>query len=194
MKKLFFYFTIIMSLSLLFFCTNSEAQEVKKEVITKKIAYDVTIAGDDLIERQGYDQSELFSNMPKKDFELLVVKLFDKVKSGEIPAYFYNYEDEYGSFEIISKEQLDTLYENEWFVYTVIYDTLEDGAPVSITFQEPLAVNRITQLRFLEEWYFEGDEFCKKVIAVAPIFYSELENNRRSKFIPYWVFMKDIKE
>lgn len=68
-----------------------------------------------------------------------------------------------------------------------------EAAPVSITFVQPISVDRITQLRFLEEWYFEGNEFCKKVIAVAPIFYSEHDNNQRSKFYFVLGFYKRYK-
>lgn len=71
---------------------------------------------------------------------------------------------------------------------------MEEGTPIEIIFPEELSVNKIKQLRFLEEWNFEGNEFCKKVIAVAPIFYGEGDNNKLHKFIPYWVFMKDISE
>jgi hypothetical protein len=183
-----------MVFSLLSSCTNSQVtEEIKKEVITERTAYDVTITGDNISERIAVDSSDMFSNMPDNDFESLAVKIFDKVKSNEIPAYFYNYEDKFGSFELIPKDQLNSLFDTEWSVYTVVYDTI-DGAPVSITFTQPISAERITQLRFLEEWYFEGNEFCKRVIAVAPIFYSEHDNNQRSKFIPYWVFLKDIKE
>jgi len=194
MKKLFSYVTVIMILSFLFSCTNTGVEEKKKEVITKKIVYDVKINCNDLSEKQDYDESDLFSNMPVNDFDLLAVKLFEKVKSGEIPAYFYDCDREFENFELIPKDQIFVLLDEKWKVYSQLDDTLEDGTPVGITIPENLSASKIKELRFLEEWYFEGDEFCKKVIAVAPVFYPEIQNEKYGKVIPYWVFVKDISE
>lgn len=194
MKKLFFYLSVIIIFSFLFSCTDTNVKEKKKEVITKKIAYDVTIASDDLSDRQGYDKSDSFSNMLENDYDLLAVKLFEKVKSGEIPAYFYDYENEYENFELIPEDQIVELFEEKWIVYSDLQDTLEDGTPVGITIPENISAEKIKELRFIEEWYFEDDEFCKKVIAVAPVFYPEEKNGKNGRIIPYWVFIKDISE
>lgn len=194
MKKLFFYLTIILSLSFLFSSTSAEAQEVKEDVITKRIAYDVTITGDNFDERHHYDQNISFANMPESDLELLRVKLFDKVLSGEIPAYYFDYENQYENFEIMPRGQLQENLENKWKLYFTLQETLEDGSLVDITIPEELSIKSIRQLRFLEEWYYEDGEFCKKVIAVAPVFIHDLSNDKSDKIIPYWVFMKDLME
>ncbi len=194
MKKLLSCLTVIMILSSLFSCTNSKVEEKQKEVITKRIAYDVTISSDNLCDREAYNKSDLFSNMQKNEFNILAVKLFEKVKSGEIPAYFYNYDNEFENFELIPENQLVKLFEEKWIVYSDFIDTLEDGTAVEITVPENLTAKKIKELRFLEEWYFEEDEFCKKVIAVAPVFYPEEENGKYGRIIPYWVFIKDISE
>ncbi len=189
MKSLFFYLSIFLFLSFMFSCTNHETIEVKKEIITQRIAYDVNIKNEGTNENNNNLINEMLPQLSTNDYKSLIVKLYDNVKSGEIQAY--NYENE--SFAKIPEDKVLELFEKEWPLYNV-EDNLEDGTPVNHTITDKISANKITKLRFLEEWYFENDEFCKKVIAVSPVFYSEYEYGITSEFNPYWIFIKDIKE
>lgn len=189
MKSFLSFLSVLLCLSLLFSCNNSDTNKVEKEIITQRIAYDVNIINNNTSEENNNSIDIMLPQLTTNDYKSLVIKLFDNVKSGKTQAYQYENE----KFEIITNEQVQEIFEKEWTLY-YIEEKLDDGTPVNKTITDKISADKITKLRFLEEWYFENDEFCKKVIAVAPIFYSENEFNITSEFNPYWVFIKDIKE
>ncbi len=162
-------------------------QTVKKEVITKKIMYDVTIVNEDIETEEDYKQDWFWMNIPEQDLDKLLLKLYDDVKNGFIPAYYFYPPDDYEEFEQIPKDKIQFLVDHKWYV---IKNVIENGE----TLPENIPINKeqIIQLRFLEEWHWEGDEFCKKVIAVAPVFAAENPTDRNGISIWYWVNVKDL--
>ena len=167
---------------------QEQEQPVEKEIITKKIMYDVTIVNEDIKTEEDYEQDWFWMNMPEQNLDKLLTKLYDDVKNGFIPAYYFYPPDDYEEFEQIPKDQIKGLMENKWSVYKHV---IENGETIGVTV--PLAKSQIMQLRFLEEWYYEGDEFCKKVIAVAPVFVYENPEERAGINICYWVNVKDLQ-
>ncbi|PLX09538.1 MAG: hypothetical protein C0596_03125 [Marinilabiliales bacterium] len=169
--------------------TEAETETKEKEVITKKIMYDVPIVNSDIVTEEDYEQDWFWNNMPESDLDRLLTKLYDNVISGETQAYLYDVTGDYEEFEKIPKEDFVEYFEEEWFIYETIQETDEAGNLIDISFKLPLEKKQIKELRFLEEWYYEGDEFCKRVVAVAPVFVTDVSQNMN---ILYWVDIKDV--
>jgi hypothetical protein len=88
--------------------------------------------------------------------------LFDKVKSGELPVYYYMPD----TLIPMGKEYLDDLFHH---VDTEFVEVDDEYVPVEI--EENLDVDAVVKLKFLEQWYFNesSNEFTKKVIAICPM-------------------------
>lgn len=88
--------------------------------------------------------------------------LLGKVKSGELPAYYY-FSDTLIRME---KEYLDDLFHHVDTEYVLV-----DEEYIKIPIEEELDVDAIVKLKFMEQWYFDSssNQFSKKVIAVCPM-------------------------
>ncbi|HNQ67422.1 MAG TPA: hypothetical protein PKN32_03520 [Bacteroidales bacterium] len=169
-------------------------KESAKEIITKKIMYDVSIVNEDLVTQEDFERDWFWLNIPDVDLEKLRIKLFDDVKSGKIKSYYYDVLGDYEKFELIPNESLVNLFEKEWYVFEYIDVKKEESEEVKkVANKVPIAKDQIIALRFLEEWYYENDEFCKRVIAVAPVFTYEVPGQSKGINVLYWVNIKDIK-
>lgn len=156
-----------------------------KKVITKKIMYDVPITNNHYTSESDW----FWQNMTKNDLEQLRTTFFDDVKNGIIQAYVYDPIGDYESFERIPKGDANDYFEENCQVMSSWIETDEEtGSRIMVYTPYPAQKIEILELRFLEEWYYEGDRFCKRVIAVAPIFVSN-----EGKNIFYWVNIEDIE-
>jgi len=189
---------IILSFVLIAFATIfiscGGKENASKEIITKKIMYDVPVVNEDLVTQEDFEQDWFWLNIPEVDLEKLRTKLFDDVKSGTIVSYYYDLKGDYERFEAIPKESLTDLFEKEWYVFEYIDIKKEESEEISKEARKiPIAKEQIMALRFLEEWYYENDEFCKRVIAVAPVFTYEVPGQSKGINVLYWVNIKDLK-
>ncbi|MDD4149305.1 MAG: hypothetical protein PHE33_04695 [Bacteroidales bacterium] len=192
MRKIAFLGMLVMLIIGTYSCTSTESEPKEKEVITKKIMYDVPIINANIITEEDFERDWFWKNIPESDLDRLLTKIYDKVISGETQACLYDPTGNYEDFEKIPKKDFVKYFEDKWFIYETIQE-IDDktGNIIDISIPTPLEKNQIKQLRFLEEWYYEDDEFCKRVIAVAPIFVTEESLNIN---ILYWVDIKDVKE
>lgn len=119
--------------------------------------------------------------------------LFDDVKEGKVKSFKYDNTSDYEKFEEILQADLKKNFETEWAMSR--YTTIESDSSGNVVLPMPISLDKkyIKQLRFLEEWYFEGDEFCKRVIAVAPVYVYEVPGESKGINIFYWVYIKDLK-
>lgn len=192
MRKTAFLGILVMLIIGTYSCTNTESETKEKEVITQKIMYDVQIINPNIISEEDFERDWFWVNIPESDLDRLLTKIYDKVISGETQAYLYDPTGNYEDFEKISKKDFVKYFEEKWFIYETIQEIDEKtGNIIDISIPLPLEKNQIKQLRFLEEWYYEKDVFCKRVIAVAPVFVTD---ESLSINILYWVDIKDVKE
>lgn len=193
MKKITFFGVLLVVLSGFVSCTDPAEETKEKEVITKKIMYDVPIVNSDIVTEEDFGFDWFWGNIPESDLDRLLTKLYDKVIAGETQAYIYDAMGDYESFEAIPKEDIARYFEEEWFTYETIQEVeKETGNLIDITILKNLERKQIKKLRFLEEWYYESDEFCKRVIAVAPIYVYQSSGYENMNIL-YWVDIKDIE-
>jgi hypothetical protein len=140
-------------LSVLFIACNTKNSK-KEKVIATEIEYWVSIT-----EETENENLSLIEEDAKNQF---LTELFDKVKMGELPVYYYRMDtlekmDENTLHDIFYS--VDTIYEFEGLklTKTVVKDTLD--------------INSITRFKFKEKWLFDSatNQFLKKVIAIAPM-------------------------
>ncbi len=194
MKKNTFLGVLVVCILSIASCSNAETETKEKEVITKKIMYDVPIVNPELVSEEDLERDWFWGNIPESDLDKLLTKIYDNVKSGKTQSYAYDAISDYEDFEPIPKEEIGRYFEEEWFVWEYVeLNESETNETVTIPIEIPLEKSQIKQLRFLEEWYYEGDEFCKRVIAVAPIFVYTDSNGYDGINILYWVDIKDVE-
>ncbi len=193
MKKITFLGVLAMLIIGIYSCTSTELEKKEKEVITQKIMYDVPIVNPNIISKEDFKRDWFWKNIPESDLDRLLIKLYDNVISGETQAYVYDAIDTFDEFEKIPKENVKKYSEEEWFMYETIQEEDADGNIIEIRIPTLIEKKQIEKLRFLEEWYYEGDEFCKRVIAVAPIFVNHASDGLESINIFYWVDIKDVE-
>jgi len=193
MKTRFGLLIALFAFTFILVSCNNKTDGKDKEVITKKIMYDVMVVNEDLVTPEDFERDWFWKNVPEDDLNKLATKLFDDVKSGDIQAYYYDVVGDYENFEAIPKDKIKGLFEKEWFVFE--YTEVEKGGEnvEQVSTKVPIDKSQIKQLRFLEEWYFENDEFCKRVIAVAPVFTYEVPGQSKGVNVLYWVYIKDVK-
>jgi hypothetical protein len=193
MKEKIALFGVLAAMVIVLFSCNGKSN-AEKEIITKKIMYDVSIVNEDLKTDEDFKRDWFWLNIPDVDLDKLITKLFDDVKDGKVKSYKYDLTGDYETFEVIPEDQLKNNFEKEWYVFDYVNVKVDSTGNVGEPGKIPLKREYIKELRFLEEWYFEGDEFCKRVIAVAPIFVYEVPGQSKGINILYWVYMKDLKK
>ncbi|MEY5041443.1 MAG: gliding motility protein GldN [Bacteroidota bacterium] len=163
-------------LSVLFIACNTKNSK-KEKVIATEIEYWVSIT-----EETENENLSLIEEDAKNQF---LTELFDKVKKGELPVYYYRMDtlekmDENTLHDIFYN--VDTIYEFEGLklTKTVVKDTLD--------------VNSITRFKFKEKWLFDSatNQFLKKVIAIAPMQtrYINMDEIMGYKGL-FWVYFPD---
>lgn len=175
-----YYALIIFFLFTLFACKHDN-----KEVITKKIQYDVNIKSPD----PEYDW--WIQNLVGPEREKLVELIIDGAKSGKWQAYDY-FNDPIGKKEVnrilsdsmivstMSKEPPYEMYDT-----TIVYNILPED---------------IIRIRFLEEWSISHKnlQFEKKIIGIAPVA-RRFDFNGIERWQPlFWIytdeeFIKNLK-
>ncbi|HOZ30156.1 MAG TPA: hypothetical protein PLL66_04495 [Bacteroidales bacterium] len=190
--KILLSLSLIACLAMIISC--GPKKEPTKEIITNKIMYDVSIVNEDIVTQEDFERDWFWLNIPVDDLDKLRTKLFDDVKSGALVSYYYDLTGDYEKFEVIPKESLIELFEKEWYVFEYVDVKKEETEETTKEANKiPISKDQIMALRFLEEWYYEGDEFHKRVIAVAPVFTYEVPGESKGINVLYWVHIKDLK-
>ena len=144
---------IYIILPIFFIACNNTIQKDEK-IIASEIEYWVSISKE--------SDDENLSIIEEKAKNLFLNDVFDKVKNGELPVFYYRMD----TLEQIDEETLhnifysvDTIYEFEGLklTKTVVKDTLD--------------ISSITRFKFREKWLFDSksNKFQKQVIAIAPM-------------------------
>lgn len=193
MKRIALLGVVSVLVFVMFSCTSTDSETKEKEIITKKIMYDVPIVNPDIITEEDYKNDWFWQNIPESDLDRLITKIYDKVLSGETQAYVYDVIGSFDEFEKIPKEDAEKYFEENMVMYATILEEDADGNIIEINFLTPIERKQLEKIRFLEEWYYEGDEFCKRVVAVAPIFVSRDSEGQENINIIYWVDIKDVE-
>ena len=182
MSKKFFKITFFVTLGIITLLTacnsvnNSKrnSEEVKHEnVITTKIMYDVSIVNEMLADRSKANEYEWYwENLPTPDGENFIKKLLQDVEKGKIPIYEYDmsYTSTFDTLIEIPKNQLKNFLKDALVCKYDVIDTTQIPS-VLVEKKVPLDYKNVKKLRFLEEWYIENNKPCKRVIAIAPLFY-----------------------
>jgi len=91
-----------------------------------------------------------------------LTNVFDKVKNGELPVYYYIPD----TLIPMEKEYLDDLFHHVDTEFVMV-----DDEYVAVPIEENLDVDAVVKLKFLEQWYFDEktNDFTKKVIAICPM-------------------------
>ncbi len=150
----------------------------KKEIITKKIQYDVNIKS------PNPDYDWWIQNIVGPDRDKLINLIVDGAKSGKWQAYDY-FNDSIDKYEVRSI-----------FVDTSYVTLLKTEPPYeqydTIIIRKILPKD-IVRLRFMEEWAINPDNlaFTKKVVGIAPVA-SRLDFNGVQRWQPlFWVYTDD---
>jgi hypothetical protein len=151
-----------------------------KNVITKRIQYDVSIRNADP-EMEWWVQNIEGSNRDK-----LVKDIMEKVSSGNVKAYDFLTCKPYSAEEIKRMmKRVDTISVER---STPPYDLIDT---IMVT---EIRLNDITKLRFLEEWSMNDKTlaFTKKVAGICPMAERLSDSGELRGYKPlFWVFFDD---
>jgi len=165
-------------LVLVLIITTTSCQHDEKELITKKIQYDVNIKSPDP------DYDWWIQNLPGPQRENLVDMIMDGALNGNIQAYDYFNEpiSAYDVSKIISDTAAFTLMSQKPpYEY---YDTL-------IVYR--IEREDILKIRFLEEWHMDPRNFAfeKKILGIAPVA-RRIDRMGIERWQPlFWIYMDD---
>lgn len=151
-----------------------------KNVVTKRIQYDVSIRNTDP-EMDWWVQNIEGSNRDK-----LVKDILEKVTSGDVKAYDYLTCKPFSAEEIkLMMKRVDTISVER---STPPYDLVDT---IMVT---EIRLNDITRLRFLEEWSMNDKTlaFTKKVAGICPLAERLTDSGELRGYKPlFWVFFED---
>ncbi|MFT6746786.1 MAG: hypothetical protein ACJAZ2_001130 [Glaciecola sp.] len=129
-------------------------------------------------------EQEYSSNWLTKEKRLgFLTHIFDKVKSGELPVYYYITD----TMILMEKEYLEDLFHHVDTEYIEV-----DEKYIKVPIVEDLDLDAVVKLKFLEQWYFDesNNSFYKKVIAICPM----MERYKNDKEILgytglFWIYL-----
>lgn len=162
-----------MLLAFIFFSCSSKEE---KEIITKKIQYDVRVKS----LNTNYDP--WIENIPSPDRFSFVQQLLDAAYKGEIEVY--DYFNKALSLTELKSLGVDTMYKTLPRSYPPYeeYDTI---------IVNRFSIQDINKIRFLEEWSMDKNRltFDKKVIGIAPVIDKyDQHGNLLGKQPLFWIY------
>jgi hypothetical protein len=172
MKKVLLF--IILAVFGFFSCK----QKPEKEVITKKIQYDVNIKSPDA------DWDWWIQNIVGPDREKLVDMIMDGALSGKFQAYDY-FSDSISPADI--KMMLADTFYLTYKRSVPPYDEFDTTVIMNITRAD------IQRIRFLEEWRIDPEtmQFEKKIMGIGPVAHRyDLAGNERWQPL-FWIYTDD---
>lgn len=178
MNKFLLIVLILVLTSIMPSCRNNEA--AGKNVVTKRIQYDVSIRNTDP------DMDWWVQNIEGSNREKLIKDILDRVTNGEVKAYDFLSCKPFTASEIKSMmKRVDTISVER---STPPYDLVDT---VLIT---EIRLSDISKLRFLEEWSMNEKTlaFTKKVAGICPLVERRTDSGELRGYKPlFWVFFDD---
>ena len=167
--------SILLLIMLCPFLYACQQQGDHKELITKKIQYDVNIKSPDP------DWDWWIQNIVGPDREKLVDLIIDGALSGKFQAYDY-------FSDSISPEDIKMMLSD------TLYLTMKRAVPPYDLFDTTILMNitrdDILRIRFLEEWRIDPEtmRFEKKIYGIGPVAYRiDLQGNERWQPL-FWIY------
>ncbi len=161
-----------------FSCRNGS--DAGKNIVTKRIQYDVQIRNSDL------DMNWWVQNIEGSSREKLLKNIITQVTSGEVKAYDFLTCKPFTADEIKSMmKRVDTISVER---STPPYDLVDTVLVTEIRLSD------ITRLRFLEEWSMDNKTlvFTKKVAGICPLVERLTDSGELRGYKPlFWVFFDD---
>jgi hypothetical protein len=154
--------------------------DTEKQVVTKRIQYDVPIRNSEP------DMDWWVQNIEGSNREKLVKDIFAQVTSGKVKAYDFLTCKRYTTEEINKMmKQVDSISVER---STPPYDLVDTVLVTEIKLSE------VTKLRFLEEWSMNEKTlaFSKKVAGICPLVERRTDSGELRGYRPlFWVFFDD---
>lgn len=169
---------ILVFLTLVLACNDGKYKE--KDVVTKKILYDVTIINKD----KEFDW--WVQNIEGENREELISNILNSVASGNVTAY------DYLSHKAMSKHEISQMLKRT--------DTIAIESPnppydlMDTIINSELKKKDIEKLRFLEEWYMNDNSlsFQKKIVGICPMIAKYGDTGDFRGYMPlFWVFFDE---
>ncbi len=175
------FLLLILILSFLTFTSSCRnGTDAGKNIVTKRIQYDVPIRNTDS------DMDWWVQNIEGSKRDKLLKDIFEQVTSGEVKAYDFLSCKPFTAEEIKSMmKRVDTISVER---STPPYDLVDT---VLIT---EIRLSDITKLRFLEEWSMDDKTlvFTKKVVGICPLAERLDDSGALRGYKPlFWVFFDD---
>jgi len=161
-------------------CKEKKGNE-NKLILTERIQYPVFI-------KSPYDEETDWwqENMEGPKREKFVDIILDAALSGKVKAYDYITED------LLSKKQVEEIFNrSDTLMLTRTTPPYEEYDTVINTRLDRRLIHRIT---FLEEWYFDEENFKmeKKVVGIAPAITSYSDSSEILGYKPlFWVYLDE---
>jgi hypothetical protein len=159
-------------------CQNND--DAVKNIVTKRIQYDVSIHNTDP------EMDWWVQNIEGSNREKLVKDILDRVTSGKVKAYDFLSCKPFTADEIKSMmKRVDTISVER---STPPYDLVDTVLVTEIRLSD------ITKLRFLEEWSINEKSlvFTKKVAGLCPLVERRTDSGELRGYKPlFWVFFDD---
>ena len=178
MKKIVSVVVLLASAIFIFSCRNGGESE--KNIVTKRIQYDV------FIQNNEPDMDWWVQNIEGSNREKLIKDIMQQVTNGQVKAYDYLSGKPYSADEIKSMmKRIDTISVER---STPPYDLVDTVLVTEIRLSE------ITKLRFLEEWSMNEKTlaFTKKVAGICPMVERLTDSGELRGYKPlFWVFFDD---
>ena len=149
----------------------------KREILTERIQYDVTISNEDP------DLDWWVNNMEGSKREPFLKEIFDKVFSGEIRSYDY-FNAPYTPEEVRLVGN-DTIFQTLQRLEPP-YDEYDTTIVTSITYKD------VTRIRFMEEWQInkKNMQITKKVIGMAPVYVRKYGQESFNQVL-FWIYFDE---
>ena len=175
-----FLLLVLISVLLILSPSCRNGADSGKNVITKRIQYDVSIRNTDP------DMDWWVQNIEGSNREKLVKSIMDQVTAGEVKAYDFLTCKPFSAEEIKSMmKRIDTISVER---STPPYDLVDTVLVTEIRLSD------ITKLRFLEEWTMDDKRlaFTKKVAGICPLAERLTDSGELRGYKPlFWVFFDD---
>lgn len=171
--------SILIIISALFFysCKTNTQKKENKNIITKRIQYDVNIKSPDV------DFDWWVQNIEGQDRENFVKKIISAAYSGKVKTYDACFNTPLSVDQVRAIENYsDTVTLQRSYSPYEEYDTI---------IGHQINLNQITRIRFLEEWYFEENKYevKKKVLGIAPMIKKYNEEGVFRGYMPlFWIY------
>lgn len=177
MKTNFLFVFLILSTTFLNSCTGNKTE---KNIVTKRIQYDVTIRNPEA------DMDWWVQNIEGSNREKLLEDIFQQVTEGKVKAY------DFLSFSPFTSEEIKNMMKRTDSI------SVESPTPpydlVDTVLVTEIRLSDVTRIRFLEEWSMDKKTlvFSKKVAGICPLVERRTDSGELRGYKPlFWVFFDD---